>query len=53
MLIEVDEDGYEEIMACTELCDIIEDQHDAEFCPERHWVFKDILGHQGSLQKNW
>jgi hypothetical protein len=51
MLIEVGEDGYEEIMAYTDLCDIIEDQHDDEFKnPERHWVFKDILDHQGRLK---
>jgi hypothetical protein len=50
MIIEVGEDGYEEIMAYTELCDIIEEQHDDEFKnPERHWVFKDILSHQGPL----
>jgi hypothetical protein len=45
MLMDVGEDGYEESMAYIELCDIIEDQHDDEYKnPERHWVFKDILG---------
>jgi hypothetical protein len=28
MLIEVGEDGYEEILTYTELCDIIEQQHE-------------------------
>jgi hypothetical protein len=38
-------------MAYTELCDIIEEQHDDEFKnPERHWVFKDIFDHQGPLK---
>jgi hypothetical protein len=51
MLIELGEYGYEVIMAYTELCDSIEDQHDDEFKdPERRWVCKDILGHQGPLK---
>jgi hypothetical protein len=51
MLVEVGEDGYEALMAYTELCDIIEGQHDDEFNkPVRHWVFKDIVGHQGPFK---
>jgi hypothetical protein len=53
MLVEVGEDGYEALMAYTELCNIIEEQHDGddEFKnPERHWVVKDILGHQKPLE---
>jgi hypothetical protein len=47
VLIEIGEDGYEDIIAYTELCDIIEEQNDEEFKnPERHWVFKGILEHQ-------
>jgi hypothetical protein len=51
MLIEFGEDGYEASMAYTELCDIIENQHDGQFKnPERHCIFKDILGYQGTLK---
>ena len=51
MLIEVGEDGYEELLSYTELSDIIEEQHEDEFKnPERHWVFKDILEHIGPLK---
>jgi hypothetical protein len=37
-------------MAYAELCDIIEEQHDAFRNLEQHWVFKDTLDHQTPLK---
>jgi hypothetical protein len=51
MVIKVGEDGYEESLSYTELCDIIEQQHEDELNnSKRHWVFKEILEHQGPLE---
>jgi len=51
MLIEVGEDGYEEILSYVELCDIIEQQHAEDMLnPERHWVFKKIVSHIGPVK---
>ena len=52
MLIEIDD--VEELIAYTELSDIIEQQHDEDMEKEDFFTFKeeDILDHQGPLKSN-
>ena len=47
-LVQCGEDEYEEIIAYSELSDIIEWQHQAEADGEMDvWTFKDVLNHEG------
>ena len=50
MLIEIDD--VEELIAYTELSNIIEQQHDEDMEKEDFFTFKDILDHQGPLKSN-
>ena len=41
---------YDEIMAYAELSALIESQREEEFLnPDRPWIYKDIIGHEGPL----
>jgi hypothetical protein len=50
-LVELGEKAYDDMMGYHELCQIIEDQNNAENDKdtERAWIFKSIVGHVGPL----
>ena len=49
-LIELGEGDLEEIIAYNELSALIEEQHDYEVQnPDRAWIYKGIIGHDGPL----
>ena len=53
MIVKYSDDDIEEIMAYTELCDIIEDQMEREENnPEKLWIFKEVLSHSGPLKQS-
>jgi hypothetical protein len=50
-LVEMSDGKLEELIACNELSDVIERQHESElYSPDSaSWAFKDITEHQGPL----
>ena len=51
MIVKYGDDDVEEIMAYTELCDIVEDQINEDTKnPDQLWFFKEVIGHSGPLK---
>ena len=52
-LISIGDDAYEELIACNELSDIIERQHQAEADGELNtWTFTEVVDHEGPLSSH-
>ena len=51
-LIELGEAQFDELIGYHELCEIVEQQHEAEADGTASYAFKAIIGHQGPLNQN-
>ena len=50
-LVEIGEGKYEEILTYNEISNMIDEQEEADE-EQKHWLFTDILDHQGPLTQN-